>query len=196
MRFTMQQKILTVLFAFFALPALADDYGNVDGMASESDLSGFSLPPMQMPSAQPLPDQSTGDYPAGMQPAAPLAPNPHSGFVDNALAPLNVYLSLDFTDTMSNEITLEYQYFYTDVRRVPWKGQMILENHSDNQSVQIPRTSGISRILLFLRPAGAGSSECVPMGGQTPIISNDMTAVQLIGVTDANGNYQCQLVYR
>ncbi|HLF66993.1 MAG TPA: hypothetical protein VI522_05180, partial [Gammaproteobacteria bacterium] len=88
-------------------------------------------------SGYPLPLQSTGSYPAGMQPGQDIqipgtSPNAAPAA---AIAPLTVHVQTHFTGTMAEDVDLVYQYFYTDVSRVPWKGYAHLRNHSDDQSV-------------------------------------------------------------
>lgn len=196
------KKILMLIC--LSMPVFAEINNN-------DDISGFNVQPMTMPTPMnggPLPLEATGQYPADMQPVQPMEPyhqQPYVGqqtyaqpaipTVDTALPPLEIQLDLDFSNLMSDEITLEYQYFYTDVRRMPWKGQATFVNHSNDQSVQIPRNAAISRILLFLRPSGAGSAECVPAGGQSPVIFANISRILLTGRTDVNGNARCELQY-
>ncbi|MFA6038230.1 MAG: hypothetical protein WC748_08955, partial [Legionellales bacterium] len=133
------------------------------------------------------------DYPAGMQmPQTVFAPG-QTPATAGSQAPLNVHLQLSFTQTMDDSVVLMYQYYYTDTRRNPWVGEMTFTNNNIDQSVQLQRAPAVNSMLLFLRPSGYGSAECITVDGE-PTIPNNVTSVQVIGTTDADGNYLCQLV--
>ncbi len=164
---------------------------------NQGALSGYQSPNVQTSDDSELPYQSSGTYPAGMQPAQDIAipGTPANAAPPAAIAPLIVAIQTNFTGTMAEDIDLAYQYFYTNVRRMPWEGYIHLRNHSQDQSVEIPRSSDVSSLMLFLRPGGAGSAQCVPVGGQSPQVFNNTSRVTLIGTTDAGGNFNCQLIY-
>lgn len=197
------KNTVLLISLIFALPAFAyvdpSAVTNTDisNEADKGELSGFQLPPVDMED-QPLPLESTTDYPAGaqmpqpvQQPQAVYAPN-QAPIVSNQAA-LNVHLQLNFTQTMDDSVVLMYQYYYIDTRQVPWTGEMTFANNNNDQSVQLQRAPAVNSMLLFLRPSGAGSAQCITTDGD-PTIPNNVTSVQVIGTTDADGNYFCQLI--
>jgi hypothetical protein len=188
------KNILFLIVTIVTLPVFAD-YTDVPNTPDQGELSGFAIPPATMEGDQPLPLQATGNYPAGTQPAQDIPIPGEMPVAEVPLPALQVHLDLNFTQTMGDEVVLMYEYFYSDARRIPWEGQITFANNSIDQTVEIPRSSAVRQMLLFLRPSGFAGVQCIPGTGQNPVISNNVTKVQIIGTTDADGNYLCQMIF-
>jgi hypothetical protein len=110
------------------------------------------------------------------------------------IAPLQINLDLSFPDTMDNEVYVEYQYFNA-TQLLSWKGSQRFANHNGNQSMSLPRDISSNLIKLYLRPGGIPSVLCVPANGQNPLITPNITTVELVGRME-NNQYYCELYYR
>lgn len=184
--------------------------------APQDTIDNFQPPtmssPISTPMEQPLPpDPSTTGYAPGVNPQTIPTPLQQAGAQAHyAAAPLTVDTSLNMTDLMTDEITLQYQYYYQDAGIIPSRqNAAVLANHSDDQSVQIQRFSDMIYLALYLQPAGQGPVACMPSAiDQGPRIATqsarpevlgkvlpDTNRVQVIGSSDANGNAFCQIVY-
>lgn len=207
MRTLLKLSLLVLLSTVAQADNLNDGSGTLDN---------FQVPPMSFPNDVPLeqalpPNPSTSGYAPGVNVQTIPTPLQQTGTQTRTMTtPLQVDASLNFTDLMTDEVTLQYQYYYQDAAIIPWRQDAaVFANHNQDQSAQIPRFSDVIYLSLFLVPAGRGPLECMPSAvGQAPRLvpeSNRMEVlskvlpqvnrVQVIGTTDANGNGICQVVF-
>lgn len=179
-------------------------------------VDNFQPPPMTSPLSTPMeqplpPEPSTTGYAPGVNRQTIPTPLQQTGTQVRTLSdPLTVDASLNFTDLMTDEVTLQYQYYYQDPKLIPWRQDAgVLANHSSDETVQIQRYSDVVALSIFLVPAGRGPIECMPSSiGQGPTLTPEslhtqmlskvppqVNRVEVIGTTDANGNVNCQLVF-
>ncbi len=204
---------LLVLVLLFSTP-IAHAYTTDNGIPADT-LDNFQVPPIYSPQTNPmeapLPPDSVSEGPApGVNRQTIPTPLQQTGTQTRTMtAPLTVDADLAFTDLMTDEVTLQYQYYYRDAAIIPWRQDAaIFANKQTDQTVQIQRFSDVIYLSLFLMPAGRGAIECLPAAiGQGPrtetgsfrqeilgkVLPEEMH-VEVIGTTDANGNGHCQII--
>ena len=205
------RKLLILSLMMSLICAARADIGD-----THDTIDNFQPPPMTSPLSAPMeqplpPEPSTTGYGPGINRQTIPTPLQQTGSeVQTLSAPLTVDADLNFTDLMTDEVTLQYQYFYQDVEKLPWKQDAaVFANRSTDQSIQIQRFSDVIYLSLYLVPAGRGPLECMPAyTGQAPTfypeslrevevvgkVLPQVNHVEVIGTTDADGNGHCQLV--
>lgn len=207
-------RALITLFTLFSLATVVNAYVSNNNTPNDT-LDNFQPPPMSSPFNTPMesPMQvapSTEGYAPGANPQTIPTPLQQTGTQTRTMtAPLTVDTHFNMIDLMTDEITLQYEYFYQDAQIIPYmQDAAVLMNHSDDQSVQIPRYSDVIYLAIYLKPSGQNSIACMPSAvGQGPRIAPQsvrgdvlgkvlpqVSRVEIIGTSDVNGNSLCQIV--
>jgi hypothetical protein len=205
-------RALFTLFFLFSLSCVVNAY--VANTEPQDSIDNFSPPPMSSSFNTPMEapmetPPSTIGYAPGANPQIPTPQQQTGTQTRTRTTPLTVDTHFNMIDLMDDQITLQYEYFYQDAQISPYlQDAAVLANHSDEQSLQIPRYSDVIYVALYIKPAGQNSIACMPSSvGQGPRITPQsvrgdilgkvlpqVNRVEIIGSSDVNGNSLCQIV--